>query len=218
MCVARLLFLLLADGCVTAAVCVCVRVYVYVCEDLILQLHTATPLLLLLCLFCSPENGLWFQPAVSRLTQISCTHTHSDTHVVGGGSRLTRTHTHRPVVGGGKEPHTHTLEGTPSAVGSNTAWTYFLIFLTLLLRSPDFQAVFFFDMRHWGVRRRLGARKRAWLYFNRDSSGGRRNRKHGLQKVALKAWNISWCRQRRYRPYSSSRRRRRMLSGVSAGV
>ena len=146
------------------------------------------------------------------------THTHADTHVVGGGSRHTRTHTHRPVVGGGKEPHTHTLEGTPSAVGSNTAWTYFLIFLTLLLRSPDFEAVFFVGMRHWGVRRRLGARKRAWLYFNRDSSVGRRNRKHGLQKVALKAWNISWCRQRRYRPYSSSRRRRRMLSGDSAGV
>lgn len=28
------------------------------------------------CLFCSPETGLWFQPAVSRLALISCAHTH----------------------------------------------------------------------------------------------------------------------------------------------
>lgn len=28
------------------------------------------------CLFYSPETGLWFQPAVSRLALISCAHTH----------------------------------------------------------------------------------------------------------------------------------------------
>ena len=198
-----------ADGCVTAAVCVRICSCSYT-----LRLRRCCSVCSALRKTVSDSNQLF--PASHR--SAAHTHTHADTHVVGGGSRHTRTHTHRPVVGGGKEPHTHTLEGTPSAVGSNTAWTYFLIFLTLLLRSPDFEAVFFVGMRHWGVRRRLGARKRAWLYFNRDSSVGRRNRKHGLQKVALKAWNISWCRQRRYRPYSSSRRRRRMLSGDSAGV
>lgn len=34
-----------------------------------------SPWTLLVCLFHSPEIGFWFQPAVSRLAPISCTHT-----------------------------------------------------------------------------------------------------------------------------------------------
>lgn len=175
------------------------------------------------CCCCSVCSAL--RKTVSDSNQLfpashrSAAHTHTRRHTRSRRRQQTHTHAHTQTRSRRRQGATHThIGGNPISCGKQHSLNLLFNFPNSAPQIARFWSRIFFDMRHWGVRRRLGARKRAWLYFNRDSSGGRRNRKHGLQKVALKAWNISWCRQRRCRPYSSSRRRRRMLSGVSAGL
>ena len=134
--------------------------------------------------------------------------THTHTHTQWGNRRRQEAHTHTHW----REPHQLWREATQLQLTCVCVTAAVATIHTLLPR--DLQTCAAEEKREIRAGEGPGHRRvRA-----RDAVEGEDTEHTGSETAAVEAWSISWCPPRRCLPCSSSRRRRRTWSEVSAGA